>query len=75
MKSAYIGRDDDARRSDIVMAYRGGDVLLCGGFCEAPRQGAVERTPECRSLTSYCRSKGRVKIFNFQVPSRVLLKI
>jgi len=38
MKSAYIGRDDGARRSDTVMAYRGGDVLLCGGFCEAPRQ-------------------------------------
>ena len=61
----------------LIQLWRIGEEMsyFAEAFVKPRGRGAVERTPECRSLTSYCRSKGRVKLFNFQVLSRVLLKI
>ena len=52
----------------LIQLWRIGEEMsyFAEAFVKPRGRGAVERTPECRSLTSYCRSKGRVKIFNMR---------
>jgi len=46
----------------LIQLWRIGEEMsyFAEAFVKPRGRGAVERTPECRSLTSYCRSKGRV---------------